>query len=341
MPPLRPLPDRLPSRVPLHPEEEALLRGCLSAPWDDPSFLVYADWLDDHGQAERAEFVRAQLRDGSECDLGDAPDAIRQWAMSIFGDVLCYSLPFIRGLPGAFYLWEEAFEDRTIRAVAGWAWRCVWMSERPECIRPLAESPLLSGIIELSVQNCRLEDPDFVRLFESPHLRYFTSLDVSSNRFWDRSQEALGKCSWAEHLTHLNLENTGATGWFLIENPNFNNLRFLDFYSAEMYEGNAIAILQTKHFSSLRHLGLGCNQLDNTVVEALARCTHLSNLVSLDLCNNSCIEGGAAEVLAAIPHLSNLRLLDLRETGLGKADEEVLKQSPYLKNCEFRFGPMP
>src|SRR5262249_43640897 len=97
-------------------------------------------------------------------------------------------------------------------------------------------------------------------------------------------------------------------------------------------------ILETKHFSSLTHLGLGCNQLDNSVIEALARCSHLSNLVSLELFNNQCIDEGAAEALAAIPHLSNLRLLDLRGTGIRTA--EALEQSPYLKNCKFRLGPM-
>ena len=38
----------------------ALLAAIRAAPADDAPRLVYADWLDEHGQAERAEFIRVQ-----------------------------------------------------------------------------------------------------------------------------------------------------------------------------------------------------------------------------------------------------------------------------------------
>src|SRR5262245_17230006 len=41
-------------------------KGLLAAIWDDPHDdtprLVYADWLDDHGQNARAEFIRIQCQ---------------------------------------------------------------------------------------------------------------------------------------------------------------------------------------------------------------------------------------------------------------------------------------
>jgi uncharacterized protein (TIGR02996 family) len=40
---------------------DALLRGILECPEDDTARLVFADWLDENGQAERAEFVRVQV----------------------------------------------------------------------------------------------------------------------------------------------------------------------------------------------------------------------------------------------------------------------------------------
>lgn len=46
----------------------ALLRGILDHPADDLPRLVYADWLDENGQAERAEFVRVQV------ELAKLPD---------------------------------------------------------------------------------------------------------------------------------------------------------------------------------------------------------------------------------------------------------------------------
>jgi uncharacterized protein (TIGR02996 family) len=43
------------------PTNEALMQAILDAPEDDSLRLVYADWLDEHGDAERAEFIRVQI----------------------------------------------------------------------------------------------------------------------------------------------------------------------------------------------------------------------------------------------------------------------------------------
>jgi uncharacterized protein (TIGR02996 family) len=42
-------------------EEKGLLQTIIDTPHDDAPRLVYADWLDDHGQSERAEFIRVQI----------------------------------------------------------------------------------------------------------------------------------------------------------------------------------------------------------------------------------------------------------------------------------------
>src|SRR5262245_37254953 len=44
-------------------EEPALLAAILADPEDDLPRLAYADWLDEHGNPERAEFIRV------ECEL--------------------------------------------------------------------------------------------------------------------------------------------------------------------------------------------------------------------------------------------------------------------------------
>src|SRR4051794_10352800 len=43
-------------------ERKALLSGILADPEDDGPRLVYADWLEEHGEADRAEFIRLQCR---------------------------------------------------------------------------------------------------------------------------------------------------------------------------------------------------------------------------------------------------------------------------------------
>ncbi len=42
-------------------EEAGLLQGIIAHPEDDAPRLVYADWLDEHGEPDRAEFIRLQI----------------------------------------------------------------------------------------------------------------------------------------------------------------------------------------------------------------------------------------------------------------------------------------
>jgi uncharacterized protein (TIGR02996 family) len=43
-------------------EEPAFLQAIIADPEDDTPRLIYADWLDEHGQPERAEFIRLQCQ---------------------------------------------------------------------------------------------------------------------------------------------------------------------------------------------------------------------------------------------------------------------------------------
>jgi uncharacterized protein (TIGR02996 family) len=42
-------------------DERALLAAIVAAPDDDLPRLVYADWLEENGRPERAEFIRVQI----------------------------------------------------------------------------------------------------------------------------------------------------------------------------------------------------------------------------------------------------------------------------------------
>src|SRR5262245_7236808 len=42
--------------------EQGFLESITTNPEDDTPRLVYADWLDDQGQSERAEFIRLQIQ---------------------------------------------------------------------------------------------------------------------------------------------------------------------------------------------------------------------------------------------------------------------------------------
>src|SRR5919201_6511949 len=99
--------------------ETAFLRLILADPEADGPRLVYADWLDEHGQPDRAEFIRVQ------CALAqmpvDAPrrDAFRQrelvlreqhraeWSGPLAG--LASEWDFHRGFPADVKIAARAF----------------------------------------------------------------------------------------------------------------------------------------------------------------------------------------------------------------------------------------
>jgi uncharacterized protein (TIGR02996 family) len=57
-------------------EGEALLRAILEEPDEDAHRLVYADWLDEQGQPDRAGFIRLQCRLASFCEDGPFATAV-------------------------------------------------------------------------------------------------------------------------------------------------------------------------------------------------------------------------------------------------------------------------
>jgi uncharacterized protein (TIGR02996 family) len=54
------------------PGHEPFLRAICENPDDDTVRLVYADWLDEHGELERAEFIRLQVAQAGKPRLYDA-----------------------------------------------------------------------------------------------------------------------------------------------------------------------------------------------------------------------------------------------------------------------------
>jgi uncharacterized protein (TIGR02996 family) len=59
------------------PQETAFLRGIVEDPDDDAARLVFADWLDDHGDADKAAFVRAEVELSRQPQSSECFDRLR------------------------------------------------------------------------------------------------------------------------------------------------------------------------------------------------------------------------------------------------------------------------
>jgi uncharacterized protein (TIGR02996 family) len=84
-------------------EQKQLLRAILDNPDDDTPRLIYADWLDEHGDPGRAEFVRVQCRlaerkRGASVP-GDDPEQRREFELEEqLGARWLAEMPAVRGL---------------------------------------------------------------------------------------------------------------------------------------------------------------------------------------------------------------------------------------------------
>jgi uncharacterized protein (TIGR02996 family) len=89
-------------------EDDAFLRAICANPDDDTPRLAFADWLQEHAEEARAEFIRAQvrfadlLRHGAPDTDGLARRARELWLL--YGQEWCWALPHVAGVT-----WHDAF----------------------------------------------------------------------------------------------------------------------------------------------------------------------------------------------------------------------------------------
>src|SRR5262249_2658905 len=171
--------------------EEAFLEAIREQPDDDTPRLIYADWLEEHGQPERAEFIRVQ------CEKARLPEGSPRWfELSARGVVLCdkylpdwlgplrgsdswgFQLGFLQYLVlGASRVLQrggELFRLAPIRKA------CLHNCDCVGVMQTLADSPLLDELESLALTGpVSLEA--LRSLGHSPYLRRLTTLKLNGN----------------------------------------------------------------------------------------------------------------------------------------------------------------
>ncbi|MBO0701086.1 MAG: TIGR02996 domain-containing protein, partial [Zavarzinella sp.] len=194
-----------------------LIRACKSEPDDDAPRLVLADWLEEHGQPDRAEFIRRQI-EGS----GHAPakpewlGAWRGWAeawypqskleSSNLGVVAEFPYPvaFRRGFIRVSDSYDELYKRLAdiLRPPYDWTWveGIEFGSWHSGDWTPLIESPLFlelnSAFFDSDHYAPVLVDP----LSKSPNVSHLKDLGLLMVHVLD---EGVAKLSQATHLARL------------------------------------------------------------------------------------------------------------------------------------------
>jgi uncharacterized protein (TIGR02996 family) len=343
---------------------EAFLRAIREAPDDDVPRLIYADWLDDHGQSDRAELIRVQI-ERSHLPVADprrvglasrAADLLRAHWQDWVGPLralvnsdgawvaehwllLDYDLRalerFRRGFVESLTLRTATFL-RTGEELARLEpihhlrlWRTGPLA------RDLAACPALAGLTTLDFADrhqAPLDDAGAEALSRSPHLGQLTTLHLAHNNLGDAGLAALAGAPWLANLRTLDLIENGfsiAGVKALAGRP----LRLTTLLLARNLLGDAalVELAGSPGCSRLTTLDLRSCQLGAAAVAALAASPYLGQLSHLDLERNSLGAEGVAR-LSAAPWLNGLTTLNLSWCELGDAGVEALAQLPNLAN---------
>lgn len=221
-------------------DRAAFLRAVCEDPSDDCPRLVFADWLDENGEPDRAEFIRVQ------CELAARPKEAGRW-----GRLNARQEELLRRHERAWRAEVPDWVPRTsvfrrgfIDSLACTADEFVTRAESLESvpllnlhlwhagsrIKQVLECPLLARVHKLSLSNNTLSDVAAEAIASSPYLARATWLDLGYNQVTDAGAAALSASPYLSNLTecclnHNAISPTGAES--LLASPRLPKLRWL------------------------------------------------------------------------------------------------------------------
>jgi uncharacterized protein (TIGR02996 family) len=270
-----------PSAEPFMSYADAFLRAVLADPEDDAPRLIYADWLDEQGDGDRAEFIRVQCAvarldpdEGRRADLRRRErDLLRRhevdWAGWLGG--FASGWVFERGFVGSLTVVIEPFLRYAERVFEREPVRHVKLRGTRRRMAALAAESSLERLSSLDLSHDRIESAGAVVFFRSPHLGGLKDLNLCWNRLGVEGVRALAECSSLGGLRRLNLE------------------RAVPAAALSALAASAIC-------AGLTELNLQRNGLGTAEARLLAASPYLDRLCVLDLGDNA-LDGRAREEL--------------------------------------------
>lgn len=303
-------------------DHDALLRAICENPREDTPRLVYADWLEENGQHERAAFIRTDVTAYAlpEWDPGRAvyDFAVRQpnyqpWAEQELGPLPVGFMwagtpPIRRGFPWSLQVIEGCDpHGRLGETVVRYPVERVEFASTPPELRKLAVAGWLSKPVALRFSGGNFGAPALTAFLNTPALRNLTEL-----LFWGAA---------------ITPEGVGA----LVESAVFPQLLSLALVSHQPQVAlSFLAVVERRmEETCLRSLDLRSAMLGSDGLELLARGALLERIRRLELANTH-LNAGRIEVLVSAPRITNLMVLLMSGNPLGNAGAAAVFTSPHL-----------
>jgi len=191
----------------------------------------------------------------------------------------------------------------------------------------LADSPRLSGLKMLYLDNNNIGSAGATFLANSPYLTQLTHLHLgygsySLNHIGPEGMAALANSATLKNLTNLSLpyNRIGEAGLFAIANsPHLRQLESLFLVSNDISESGVIALARSPVLQSIKYLTLNVNPIGDEAALALAESEFAENLESLRLSRTEITSAGAAAMASSTAFLS-LKSLELGANPIDNID---------------------
>jgi uncharacterized protein (TIGR02996 family) len=344
-------------------DRDALYRSILAHPADDTPRLVYADWLEENGRAEEAEFIRLECRleviapdEPSFVELLDRREELRLSLMASL-PMPEMKLPARLHVAGGTEWWKTTYRGfprfievdglldpsiRAMRAVAASLERAYallptrWLVVRLISVPQLAEllrHPVLTALEHLTVQISAAEDPhdEACRLIaDCPRLTKLKGLVLA----YPVGDAGAGWLAHSEHLSGLQqltldqcLRLTPAAIRALAAASWFRGLRLLDLGELD---GSAFEELcRVEPLSDLHTLEVDGSTFPTASWRVFARSTTFPRLTSFR--NGTEMAAGQTEAFAETDGLK-IAILNMSTCGIGNDGAQALAQAPWLNS---------
>jgi uncharacterized protein (TIGR02996 family) len=333
---------------------QAFLDAIVSDMEDDAPRLIYADWLDEQGQGERAEFIRVQVERARRPAWDAAQVGLRlreQELLKLHGENWLAELPSIEGARWEGFrrgiIAEVSFASFEAMRRSAHACRAVapieavtvrWPRRREgrKTVKPIAElrELTLTGTPEYESFEWVAESPqlatlrrltaggvwsDLPALLASPHLANLRSLRLPSNGLGNEGFGALAEAATLSALEELDLSS-------ISRHERYN-------YDEVIRAASIRALVNWPGLATIRLLNLAGNDLNRDGLRALLRSPHVGALKELSLRDGRLDGQVIGEFASALPGLC-LETLDLGENVLKDVGAEYVATAPCLRELK-------
>jgi uncharacterized protein (TIGR02996 family) len=327
--------------------DAAFIRSILDAPDDDAPRLVYADWLDEQGEADRAEFIRLQVREARMAP-GDPERPGVHARAEYLGRI--HHVEWASRLPQFEGVHWEVF-DRGFFMAARFDHPDKFFAHAADVFAaaPVQElrlhqfnnthGPRLADCRHLrDVRVLDLNDGNKVAnlgteaLMASRHLGKLAVLKLGRNGLGSAGVRAIGMSSYARGIKQLRLERNDLFDdglRYVAESHALKHLEQLDMDRTRTGDDGVRALARTKLVKGLRWLNLSHNQVTDVGLLALASSDAMSDIRELYL-NGNALTGAGVAALAESPRFANLERVFLRQNQIRDEGALALVRSPFL-----------